>query len=159
MAGFTRRGGRGSSWAMRCKTSWRSSPENAGAQGQELVERGPQRIHITRFVEHPPLAQGLFRAHVPQRSQHVAGHRQVGLARQPRQAEIGHPEVAGAIDEQVGRLDVAVQDAVLVGVLQRVGSLDSEMGDGADEALTPGRGAIGFVSALDHTGGRVIGCR
>jgi hypothetical protein len=36
------------------------------------------------------------------------------------------------LDQQVRRLDVAVQDAVLVGVVEGFGGLDAELGDGAE---------------------------
>ena len=38
---------------------------------------------------------------------------------------------AGGVEQQVGRLDVAVEDAVLVGVVQGLGGLHAEAGDGA----------------------------
>jgi hypothetical protein len=42
-------------------------------------------------------------------------------------------------DEQVGWFDVAVEDAVLVGVVEGLGGLDAELGDGA-EVLAAGEG-------------------
>jgi hypothetical protein len=48
-----------------------------------------------------------------------------------RQAEVGHPEFAGVIQEQIAGFDVAMEDAVLVGVVEGFGGLDAELGDGA----------------------------
>jgi hypothetical protein len=49
-----------------------------------------------------------------------------------REAEVGDPEFAGVIDEQVRGLDVAVEDAVLVGVVEGFGGLNAELGDGSE---------------------------
>ena len=40
--------------------------------------------------------------------------------------------VMTTLDQEVGRLDVAVEDAVLVGVVEGFGRLDAELGDGAE---------------------------
>ena len=49
---------------------------------------------------------------------------------QLRQPEVGDPDVAEGVQQQVRRLDVAMEDAAAVGVVQRVGDL------GADPAAT-----------------------
>ena len=51
------------------------------------------------------------------------------------QAEVGHPDGAAGVQQQVRRLDVAVEDALLVGVLQRLGHLHADLG----HALPVGR--------------------
>ena len=38
---------------------------------------------------------------------------------QPRQTEVGHEQLAVVADEDVGRLDVAVEDGLIVGVVHR----------------------------------------
>ena len=45
------------------------------------------------------------------------------------QAEVGDPDVALRVEQQVRRLDVAVQDALVMGVLQGVGHLIADCGD------------------------------
>ena len=58
------------------------------------------------------------------------------------------------LDEEVGRLDVAVEDAVLVGVVEGFGGLDAELGDGAEvlaglsKSGRVERAAMGAVSAV-----------
>ena len=44
------------------------------------------------------------------------------------QAEVGDPDVARVVQQQVGRLDVAVQDALAGGVGQGVGHLHADAG-------------------------------
>ncbi len=88
-----------------------------------------------RTFERSALAGRLLRAHVAQRAEQIAGARQPGAGVKLRQAEIGDPEVAAAVDEQVGGLDVAVDDAELMGMLQRLGGLDREAGERPEEAV------------------------
>ena len=76
--------------------------------------------------------------HVPHRADDVAGVRQVVGADRLGQAEVGHPDVAVAVQQQVRRLDVAVQDALAVGVGQRLGHLD------ADPRHALGKPAVGL---------------
>ena len=55
------------------------------------------------------------------------------------QAEVGHPQLALGIEQEVARLDVAVVDASGMGVVQRPGDLLAELGDGADISRVAGR--------------------
>src|SRR5438309_906423 len=79
-----------------------------------------------------PLAAGLLRRHVAQRAEQVAGRGQAAVAADVGQAEVGDEQRAGPVQEQVGRLDVAVDHAELVGVLQGVGRGGAPAGDGAE---------------------------
>ena len=98
------------------------------AERQQLVERHAQRVDVGPAVDHHPPAQGLLGAHVPQRAQDVAGERQPVVAADLRQAEVGDPEPALGVEQQVARLDVAVEDAAGVGVIQRLGGLERQPG-------------------------------
>ena len=42
------------------------------------------------------------------------------------QAEVGDPDLALGVEQQVGRLDVAVEDALLMSVFERLGHLDAD---------------------------------
>ena len=118
-------------------------------QRHQLVERQAQAVHVGPRVALP---REPLRGHVADGAQDVAGVRQVvGLGRLG-QAEVGHPDVAVVVQQEVRRLDVAVEDALAVGVLQRLGHLDADPGDacgrywrsGSDEADSsdePGRTA------------------
>ena len=53
----------------------------------------------------------------------VAGHGQPGLAVAVGQTEVGNPHAALSVHQQVGRLDIAMDHAQLVRVLQRLGRL------------------------------------
>ena len=85
-------------------------------QRQQLVECRPQRVHVGAGVHQAVLALRLLRAHVAQRAQQVAGHGQLSVALALGQAEVGDPEVAAAVHQQVRRLNVAVDDPQAVRV-------------------------------------------
>jgi hypothetical protein len=93
----------------------------------------------------------LLGAHVPQGAQDVAGHRQAGVGLHPRQAEAGDPEVAADVDQQVGRLDVAVDDPQAMGVIKGFGGLHGQMG----HSLEIGMGASRVVGRGGGGGGRL----
>ena len=87
----------------------RSHASNSGTQRDGLVERHPQGIDIGPRVAGAGLAADLLGSHVPQRSHQVSrARRPRRVARDPRQAEIGHPEPPLGVDDQIRGLDVAV---------------------------------------------------
>jgi hypothetical protein len=114
-----------------------------GLQRQQLVERHAERIDVGAVVHGHPLGQGLLRTHVADRADQVAGHGHAGVTLHAGQAEVGDPQLAAPVDEQVGRLDVAMDDALVVGVLQRPGGLQAEVGGRAEKGRVPGGGAGG----------------
>ncbi len=83
----------------------------------------------------------LLRAGVAQGADHLAGLGQPEVAAKLSDAEVGHPELPAQVEEQVGRLDVAVNDAHLMSVLQRLGGLLAEGGDAREEP-SPLRGPL-----------------
>jgi hypothetical protein len=76
------------------------------------------------------LALGLLRGHVQRRAGDEAGLRQLHVLRRPGQAEVGQLDVAGALLQQdVGRLDVAVDQPLGVGGGQPGGRLRADAQD------------------------------
>jgi hypothetical protein len=56
------------------------------------------------------------------------------------QAEIGDPGVAGGVQQDVRRLDVAMEEAAAVGVVQGLGNLPADPRDGAGVGAGGGPG-------------------
>ncbi len=93
--------------------------------GQHLVQRHTKRKHIGSCIRLRRLAGGLLGRHVPRRTHHLAGHGQVELLALHLlgKTEIGDPYPSFLINQDVARLDIAVDHAVLVRVIQCVGDL------------------------------------
>ena len=108
------------------------------------------------MVQVAPLRQRLLGAHVAERAQQVAGDRQAGVVLEPGQAEIGDPEVALDVQQEVGRLDVAVHDAELVRVVERLGRLDAQRG-GRSEVLAAA-GGRGRSASRSRAWSRGVDC-
>ena len=109
-------------------------------EGQQLVERRAQRVDVGPVIDDPAAGRRLLGAHVPQRSEDVAGHRQAAVGLHARQAEIGDPEVAMHVNQQVGGLDVAVDDPLAMGIIEGLGGLQAQVGHGAEIGTAAGRG-------------------
>ena len=92
---------------------------------QQLEENDAQGVHIRAPVEPGWVGGDLFRAHVAQGAEQLAG---LGSARGRQKvgggdvgnAEVEHLGLAGLIDQDVAGLEVAMNDALVVGVLHRV---------------------------------------
>src|SRR4030042_838626 len=86
-----------------------------GPTGERLVEAGPEAVEVASGVDLP--AQGLLWGHVGHGSHHHAGLGHAGEVGGHRQAKVAQFGVALSAEPDVARLDVAVDDAPLVGVL------------------------------------------
>src|SRR5262249_4285888 len=84
--------------------------------------------------------ESLLGAHVPKRAQDVAGEGQAVVTLDLGQAEVGDPETALGVEQQVRGLDVSVEDAPGVRVIERLGRLKAEGGDVAAVVAGAGRG-------------------
>jgi hypothetical protein len=132
--------------------------------GQQLVEDHAQAVHVAGRAHRLHLAGDLLGRHVGRRPQDgpFLRHPRVPAARAPGQAEVHDDRLAAPVDHDVGRLEVAVDHAPLVRLLQRQGQLAHQEGTlsrrrrlGADElpqrlALEEGHGQVG--DAVDLAG-------
>ncbi len=100
-----------------------------GPQGQHLVERGAQRVDVAAAVGDAPEPLG---GHEPQRPDQVVRLREIVALDQLGQAEVGDPDVALGVEQEIGRLDVAMDDPLAVGVVERIGDLGTQPGDLAE---------------------------
>ena len=67
----------------------------------------------------------------------MLGQRRVGEA--AGEPEVGHPDEPAAVDQEVRRLDVAVDHSPVVGVPERLGGLAADLGDPPVIGRAPGR--------------------
>ena len=77
------------------------------------------------------------------------GHPWVGES--SRQPEVGDPDATGRIDEQIGRFDVAMDHAVMMGVGQRLRRLEPDLGDPAKIGRARGGSNGGAVGSSSRT--------
>ena len=111
-------------------------------QRQQLVQGQAEAVDVAPRVA---LAGKLFRGHVAQGSDEHVGLRDVVMLHRLGQAEVRDPDDALCVQQEVGRLDVAVQGVVGMGVLQGFGHLPTDQGDappiGGAESSRPARAA------------------
>ena len=100
--------------------------------GEQLVHQAAGGVQVAARVH--PLAPGLLRRQVLRGADDLRGlgHRGLGVAHRPGDAEVHHLDVAVAGDHHVPGLDVPVHDARLVAVLK-----------GAQHAADDLQGALG----------------
>ena len=110
-----------------------------GLTGRALIEYAADLAGSTPVngASHP-IAEALTKE---QRAENIARVRQVLLIVRLGEAEVGHPDRAGGIQQQVGRLDVAVLDPLSMGILQGVGHLCADACDAlpVDPRFIPSR--------------------
>ena len=102
---------------------------------QQLVEQHAQRVDVRPRVDVQAAHLGLLGAHVLRRADHlgVAGEERllgeplVGGLGDAEVDDLGHGLAVVQRDQDVGRLDVAVDDSLLVGVLDGVADLDEQL--------------------------------
>ena len=80
-------------------------------------------------VDHDRAAGCLLGAHVSQRAEHIAGLRETAVRVNVSEAEVGNPQGAALIQQQVRRFDVAMNHAELVGVLECLAGLNRKLRD------------------------------
>ena len=105
------------------------------AAGQQFVEQHAQAVDVAARVNVQPAHLRLLRTHVGRRADELLQLREDRLVRQPPfgglgDAEINHLRHRHAVvqrDEDVRRLDVAVDDALLMRVLDGLADLDEQL--------------------------------
>ncbi len=122
---------------------------------QKLVQDRPQGVYVRRRPDRVPLALGLLGSHVARRADGDAAERQPAAGFQPsRQAEIRDLGRAVGGEQDVGRLEVAVDDPALVGGLDGLG-YRGHQGGGLAGRLRRARHHLGQAAALDEFHGEV----
>ena len=119
----------------------KSFEEGIGAEGraagERFVKNGPERIDIAGNGELAGFAAGLFGRHVAGGADDRTGDGEIGFEVElTREAEVGDAWFALFIDEDVGGLEIAMEDALLMGVVNGLGNFPDERG-----SLREGKGA------------------
>ena len=92
--------------------------------GEQLVRNDPDGVLVG--LGRLRVSGALFRTHVRRRADGEAGARQLRGVGHLRDPEVGDLHVAVRVDQDVGRLHVPVDDAVVVGVLERRAELQQD---------------------------------
>ena len=90
--------------------------------GEHLVEHDPERVDVGLAGDLAP--ERLFGRHVVRRAEHAAGGGEALGLQRAGDAEVGDLGAAVAVDQDVLRLHVAMDELVLVGALERAADLD-----------------------------------
>ena len=97
---------------------------------QQLVHCRAQRINVGAMVQQHAAPFGLLGTHIAQRAEQIARARELHVGMKLRQTEIGDPEIAAPIKQQIAGLDVAMDDAHRVGMIECHGRLLHQAGHG-----------------------------
>ena len=141
---------------IRCRGAVEGSPS-----GQHFVEHAPERPHVRPFVDLFPA--DLLGAHVGRRPDHRAlARRQRRVIRLARgglgNAEVEHLDMAVARDLDIGRLEVAMHDPLVVRRRERAGDLgrDSSRIRQRQPAPSQSRGERLAVDQLEYQGADAV---
>ncbi len=92
---------------------------------QQFEENHSERIDVRSRIEAARVGGDLFGTHITQRAEQLAGLGATRRSQQVGRGHVGHAEVddlglARFVDQDVGRFQVAMNDAPVMGVLHRV---------------------------------------
>ena len=143
----------GGCWAWACNFSRNVAAGKGASSGQQEEKRAAQAVNVGADVGRVRIGR-LFRRHEVDRAQQgrrgagrVAG---AGLADELRQPEIQHLDLPLVGDHQVAGGDVAVDHAVLVGMLQAGGRLADVIARPAHRQRALAADHLGQVGAGDE---------
>ena len=126
-------------------------PRERRLPGQALVEDAAERVDVRALVER--VARDLLGGDVLERADDLAGggdsRERARALGQPEVAEVAVLATAGLRDEDVRGLDVAVDEALLVRGVERLGDLGEELDRALRLERTVLRDELGEVGALD----------
>ena len=121
-------------------------------QRGHFVQRNANAVYVTRLRR---LTLELLRRHITQRSAEVSGASQFLVVENLGESEIGDPHRILGVDQQVGRLDVTMQHAVAMRVVDGTGDLQSVLGDPAPiETFRSGTISTGVAISARYGGMR-----
>jgi hypothetical protein len=95
------------------------SPPEGRSAGQEFIQDHPQGIDVNRRADGADLSERLLRSHVTGGAQPGPAERELCSALDTGQSEVADSGCAVGFQEDVGRLQVAMNDSALVGRLDR----------------------------------------
>ena len=94
---------------------------------QQAVEDRAQRVHVRRRTDLLPLR--LLRRHIAGRPHHLTGVGQAAVAFELlRQAEVGHLGTSQRVEQDIRRLQIAVDHTFVVRIFDRIGHLADQLG-------------------------------
>ncbi len=128
--------------------------------GQQLVQNDAQAEHVRTAVDEMPLAAGLFRAHVGRRADEFIVRAFAEVLVLERDAEVGHVGPLVIVDQNVLGLDVAMDEALGVRIVQGFGDRRHDFGrlDERQRMLLNPPSQIGPFDELgDHITQTVVG--
>jgi len=134
---------------------------------EHLIERDAERIEVAARIDRAVHPSGLLGRHIGQRAgDGLRRLEPLSLARKPRgDAEAGEPHfTVGAVDQDIGGLEVLLDEAAVVGLAQGRGHADGDAQKGAgldglaeqpSERLSPGvlehqHGPTAFAQELER---------
>ena len=100
-----------------------------GFQCQQLLQRQTQSIDVRPWVRFPTQ---LFRGHITQRADNIAGLSLCIRFYGSGKAKVGDPQRAIGVQQQVRWLDVTMQNALTMSILQTAGCRCSQSGHVAE---------------------------
>ena len=130
---------------FRLRISLKQSPAR-----EQFVEHHAQAENVRAAIDPMPFAASLFGAHVGRSSREAWSLANVPFSQ--GQPEIRHERLAGFVEQDVARLDVSMDQPLLVGVVQRLGHRRHQLHGFMQRqpGMLEPRGKVGAVDELGN---------